>query len=239
MKKGIFAICMAAVMLTGCGSTAGSSESSKNDALATTAAAQQETEAKQEENTQETESSVSLEVGEYHNWNGIDMPFPKGWEVDDIIDRTGMICLTGGSESAPVYYGMDFDFDEKLQDVSQGHTLDELPEELLFTMQPFMHRKCKQDTNGDFSKVAVDSSTEVEFLGFPALCRTGTFNCYGDITIYYKAYYAYLDFPDFGDEGKHVPSFWLAYTTSNDIDALYLMEKAADLPLTKAKLHEE
>ena len=46
MKKGIFAICMAAVMLTGCGSAAGSSESSKNDALATTAAAQQETEAK-------------------------------------------------------------------------------------------------------------------------------------------------------------------------------------------------
>lgn len=109
---------------------------------------------------------------------------------------------------------------------------------ILYYNEPFMYRKCKQDTNGEFSKVAVDSSTEVEFLGFPALCRKGTFNCYGDITIYYKAYYAYLDFPNFEDEGKHVPSFWLAYTTSNDIDALYLMEKAADLPLTKAKLHE-
>lgn len=239
MKKCIFAVAMAAVMLTGCGSAATSTtDGSTADKHATKASEEQKAESKQEENTHETEASASLEVQEYHDWHGIDMPFPQGWEVDDIIDRTGMICLTGGSESDPVYYGMAFDFDEKFQDESQGHTLDELPEKLLFNMDIFLYRKCQHDTNHEYYKVAVDSSTKEEFLGFPALCRTGTFNTYGDVTIYYKAYYAYLDFPEMGDGGKHVPSFWFAYTTSDDKDALALMNQAADLPMTKAKLHD-
>ena len=155
---------MAAVMLTGCvNATTSTTDNSKADKQATEVSEEQKSESIQEENTHETEASASLKVQEYHDWQGIDMPFPQGWEVDDIINRTGMICLTGSTESDPVYYGIEFTYDSNYQDQSNGHTLEELPEYLLFDMDYFMYRRCKSSTNHDFSRVTVDSSTEAHF----------------------------------------------------------------------------
>ena len=108
-------------MLTGCvNATTSTTDNSKADKQATEVSEEQKSESIQEENTHETEASASLEVQEYHDWQGIDMPFPQGWEVDDIINRTGMICLTGGTESDPVYYGIEFTYDSNYQDQSNG-----------------------------------------------------------------------------------------------------------------------
>ena len=226
MKKGIFAICMAAVMLTGCGSAAGSSESSKNDVPATTAAAQQETEAATSQEDEELE---------YSDWYGIDMPIPSGMIISDLARRQYVECWEGGEPSDMVFFSFDQLYSEsEYLDESQGHTLEELPE--LGTLEDRIIEKFNAVCQCA-GRITVDSSSKETFLGHEVLCVNGTAVPTLDEPIHIKIYYGYLD--NSAKEGyKHIPSCWYAFTQSNDAEALEMMEKAADLPLTKAKLHE-
>ncbi|MBO7473994.1 MAG: hypothetical protein J6Y71_04310 [Ruminococcus sp.] len=232
MKKGIFAICMAAVMLTGCGSTAGSSESSKNDAPATTAAAQQETEAETEAATSQEDEEV-----EYYDWYGIDMPIPSGMEISNLARRQHVLneCWEGGEPSDMVFYSFDQVYSEsEYLDESQGHTLEELPELKALGDRLVTKFNAVCQCAG---RVTVDSSSKETFMGHEVLCVNGTVVPTVDDPIHIKIYYGYLD--NAAEEGyKHIPSCWYAFTQSNDAEALEMMENAADLPLTKAKLHE-
>ena len=221
MKKSVSVFVMATLLLTGCGNAAGTAESSApaSDAV------------KQSDDSKESKASSKQE---FHDWWGIEMPIPQGMELSQQTLKSDLYCWIGGSESDPVYYAMNFSYDDEYLDESKGHTLEDLPEALLWVTDDFLNRMCDSNTNKDFSKVAVDSSTEEQFLGFPALCQTGTFTTYEDAKIHYKAYYAYLDYPK--NNSKHVPSVWFAFTQSDDKDALKLMNEAADAPLTQARL---
>jgi len=227
MKKFVSVFVLATVLLTGCGNAAGTAVGT-----AESSAPASET-AKQSEDPKEDKASSEQE---FHDWWGIEMPVPQGMELFERLLKSDMYCWIGGTESDPVYYAMEFSYEDEYLDESKGHTLADLPEALLWVTDDFLYRMCDSNTNKDFSKVAVDSSTEEQFLGFPALCQTGTFTTYEDAKIHYKAYYAYLDYPR--NNRKHVPSVWFAFTQSDDKDALKLMNEAADAPLPQARLRE-
>lgn len=231
MKKGIFAICMAAVMLTGCGSAAtSSSDDSTADKPATTAAAEQEAEA-----TAAAATSQEDEELEYSDWYGIDMPIPSGMEISNLAYRQYVECWEGGEPSDMVFYSFDQVYSEsEYLDESQGHTLEELPE--LEALEDRIIEKFNAVCQCA-GRITVDSSSKETFMGHEVLCVNGTAVPTFDDPIHIKIYYGYLD-NSAKEDYKHIPSCWYAFTQSNDAEALEMMEKAADLPLTKAKLHE-
>ena len=105
MKKSIFLICMAAVILTGCGSNSGGTskaeESGSKSDTVTTEASQEEKEDKTEAVSQESAESEEIE---YRDFIGIDMPIPAGMEEHVRSRKKNLRCLFGGSDEEPVYY---------------------------------------------------------------------------------------------------------------------------------------
>lgn len=234
MKKSLFAICMAAIMLTGCGNTAGTAENS-TPAVNSSDAVDSEESVESEQDTESQQAEQSSEQS-FYDWWGIDMPVPAGMEEVEAALKKDLQCWTNDAGDNTVYYAMDFSYDDEYLDESKGHTLDELPEVMLWQVDEYLLLMCGGSTGEKISRMTVDSKTETEFLGAPVLCEKGTFTLNNDHKANYVIYYSYQYFPR--SDRKHVPSFWIAFTESDDKEALELMERAAEAPLKEAKLHE-
>ena len=100
MKKHVSAICLAALLLTGCGSTATTAESSA-PAAETSSAAKEEPAPEKEESAPKADSaeeSAEQEV-EYYEWQGIEMPISAGWKMDSPAALKSYTLWTGGTDS--------------------------------------------------------------------------------------------------------------------------------------------
>lgn len=225
---------MAAIMLTGCGNTAGTAENS-TPAVNSSDAVDSEESVESEQDTESQQAEQSSEQS-FYDWWGIDMPVPAGMEEVEAALKKDLQCWTNDAGDNTVYYAMDFSYDDEYLDESKGHTLDELPEVMLWQVDEYLLLMCGGSTGEKISRMTVDSKTETEFLGAPVLCEKGTFTLNNDHKANYVIYYSYQYFPR--SDRKHVPSFWIAFTESDDKEALELMERAAEAPLKEAKLHE-
>lgn len=225
MKKAVWVVTLAALLLTGCGSTASLAGSSSPDAESSSQAA-----AEQKEDSEPAESSETDEEAELYDWNGIDMPIPAGMEEHVRSRMKWLSCWFNGKDEEAVYYtfASAFYMDPK--------TVEEIPEKSIETMDKYFYAVFESDTLGNYSKVTADETSEEEFLGSPALCVKGTVTLNDKTKLNYIAHYAFLDFSESGD--MNTPSFWMSFTPSDSKDALDRMEKAAALPLTQAKLHQ-
>ena len=229
MKKQVSAICLAALLLTGCGGAAGTVGSSTPDAAQSSQAVAEQ--AEQKEESKAAESSEAAEEAEVYDWDGIDMPIPAGMEEESLASMRHLRCWTDKKHKAPeqIYYEFASDF------YIAPETLDEMPEKMIKTLDKYFYAVFDSDTLENYSKFTEDETSDEDFLGFPARRIKGTVTLNDGTKLNYIAHYAFLDFP--GDGDKNTPSFWMAYTSSDSKDALDRMEKAAALPLTQAKLH--
>lgn len=238
MKKSLFAICMAAIMLTGCGNAATSGESTANTSSKADTASSAVSDDESKDDVTDSQGDDT-----FYDLYGIDFPVPG--EMSEFMKASGRNLRCWCTTYEPndyhpldyTYYALDVYIDDEYQDVSKGHTLEELPDLMLTSIDDQLYTALESSTNGKAERKTVESQTEEEFMGVPALCEKGTITTYEDLKVNYIVHYAYID--NFTSSGReHCPTFWLAFTASDDKDAIDLMNKAADLPLTKAKLHE-
>lgn len=231
MKKSLFAICIAAIMLTGCGNAATSGESTADTSskAETASSAVSDDESKDEESDSQGDET-------FCDLDGIDFPIPSGMEKVSKAEGKGKRTWSGNANDATVYYAIDVRINDEYQNEENGYTVADLPNIMLSRIDDHLYLTLGSNTDGDAERKTVESQTEEEFMGVPALCEKGFITTYEDVKVNYIAHYAYLDFSE-GNE-MHTPTCWFVFTTSDDKDAIDLMNKAADLPLTKAKLHE-
>ena len=227
MKKQVSAICLAALLLTGCGGAAGTAGSSTPDAAQSSQAVAEQ--AEQKEESKAAESSEAAEELEYYDWTGIDMPIPAGMEKQSRASMKNLRCWTDDKGAEAVYYAFTTDF------YIAPDSLDVIPEQTMKCMDEYFYVVFESDTSADYSKMTADETSDEDFLGFPTRRIKGTVTLDNGTKLNYIAHYAFMDFWE--SERTHKPSFWIAYTASDSKDALDRMEQAAALPLTQAKLH--
>lgn len=232
MKKYVSALVLTALLLTGCGNTAGTATSSTSSADQSSEAVPASAESEQISESQAVESTAE---DAYYDFYGIDFPIPSDMSEFSKASGRNLRCWVGGAEGNEVYYAMDVYLDSEYQDASKGHSIEELPDLVLTRIDDQLYTALGSGTNGKPERKAVDLQTEEEFMGVPALCEKGTITTSEELKVNYVVHYAYVDFP--ASNREHCPTFWLAFTASDDKDALDLMNKAAEAPLTQAKLH--
>ena len=237
MKKFTLLLILTALLLTGCGNTAGTADSSTSAADASSSA---ESASEQADSVAEAESSEdeATENTEYTNWNGIDMPIQPEMHRDEgnsIVRTFHNIPIDTVIEN-PVYFAMNSIYPEPGDDGEYPtYTPEELPELLEITF----HRSINHYYPSDevFSKKTVESTLKGEFMGETAVGEKGTVVTSENTKLNYVVYYVFADMPGLYLESK-VPMLWIAFTPSDDKEALELMERAAEAPLKQAKLHE-
>lgn len=235
MKKHVSAICLAALLLTGCGSTATTAESSA-PAAETSSAAKEESAPEKEESAPKADSaeeSAEQEV-EYYEWQGIEMPISAGWEMDSPAALKSYTLWTGGTESDPVYFGFDSLYSSADITRTDADALTKTADALYEKINRYIsvYYRSRSDT----SKKTVDSVEETTFLNYPVLREEGSITTEDNVKLNYVAYYFVLDYTDGGY--PDLPSFWIAFTPSDDPEALNTMKKTADAPLTLAYLYQ-
>lgn len=213
MNKKVFAFCMAALLLTGCGSTAPDSTAE--------------------------ESSAADESSEYHSIWGFDFPVPENMTRLPYSYKYPYSFWKNNDENVPVYYSCEF-YTSSYQDPS--YTLEQLPEAVLETVEASLYGVYKTNTQkysaqADRSRYTIESKTESEFLGFPALQERGYLTTYDGIKINYIFHYAYVDYPKIKE--YHVPTFFFIFTDSDEKAALDLMDQYADFVIKESKFDEE
>ena len=226
MKKSVSLLLMTVLLLTGCRNAAGTAESSAPAANAVSADAK---------SGKEDSSEAEVKATQFENWYGIDMPIPGEMTESVLAKKQYVECWEGGAQSDLVFYSFDQVYNQsEYLDESQGHTVEELPE--LEALEDRIIEKFNAVCQCA-GRITVDSTAKETFMGHEVLCVNGTAVPSLNDPIHIKIYYGYLD--NTAKEGyKHIPSCWYAFTQSNSKEALDLMNKAADLPLTEAKLHE-
>lgn len=233
MNKKVFAFYMAALLLTGCGSTAPAAENHvSGDAVSSADSVKKESADKEEK----SDGAQDVEVTEYINWNGYDMPIPPGMEIFDKARRLGLKGCWNENTEATVFYTLLQEKEAPESDKPGGYTLDDLPEVMLMKTHSMLSDMIN-GINRDFSRITIDSKSEAKLWDFPLLRAEGTMHSISDDNIKFIAYYGFLD--NDSNDRKHIPSCWIAYTCSDSKEALEQMKQAAELPLTYAKLHEE
>lgn len=232
MKKYVSVFILTSLLLTGCGSAAGTADSGSAPAANVSSEEKSESQASEEASEESSEAPEQAEL-EYFDLNGVDIPILAGLERSDLAKSRSMKVWIGGSESDPVYLAMEPVWDDGAINNTEGRALDELPDVAWVTM--LNEVKLFYEASSFVSKKTVDSSSETQFLDYPTLCEKGTILTHDDEKLNFVAYYTYMDTAD-GHE-KTVPSFWMAFTPSDSKEALDLMNEAADAPLTLAKMH--
>lgn len=232
MKKTFSVLFLSALLLTGCGNAAGTAESGAPAAAVSSADSSKKESAGKEE--EKSEGVLDAEVTEYINWNGYDMPIPPGMEIFDKARRLGLKGCWNKNTEDTVFYTLLQEYQAPESDKPDGYTLDDLPEVLLNKTHSMLSDMIN-GINRDFSRITIDSKSEAKLWDFPLLRAEGTMHSISDDNIKFIAYYGFLD--NGQNDRKHVPSCWIAYTCSDSKEALEQMKKAAELPLTEARLH--
>lgn len=232
MKKKVLAICMTALLLTGCGSTAAST--SENDTAgkpAASAAKEQETEAA----TADAAAKEDEEM-EYLECAGIDIPRPAGVRFAFTGDNhmtqshswhhstrenveTVVFYYYNGSEpmsGEEVCYGFDWTLEEAL-----SKSLETLDHELKTAYDSFQN---------DPENFIIDKKEDIDLLGNPGTRGTGTYTLKSGKKINFIFNNVLVM------EQSRV--WWLVYTESNEQSELDEMLYYADLPLKYAKYYK-
>lgn len=236
MKKGIFAICMAALMLTGCGNTAGTAQSSTPAADTSSVT---EADSEQADSVSETESAEESadQEQEFFDLDGLEMPIPSELKRDYVSDEFAFSNVPRDTKvEDPVYFLFENVYPEKDEDGNfKTYTAEEIPDavwrRLNSSITPFYL------SGATTTKKTVESASDVTFLDNPAICEKGTLLTVENVSLHYVAYYSALEFPG-KLKGVPFPFYWIAFTPSDDPEALELMERAAEAPLKEAMLHE-
>ena len=236
MKKYASLLILTALLLTGCGSTAGTAETSSSAADTSSSA---ESSSEQADSVAETESSEDKaeQDATYFNWADIDMPIQPEMHRDkgnSLVRAFHNIPIDTVIEN-PVYFAMDDLYPEPDDD---GNYPTYTPEELPEILEKNLHHciSLYYSSGVESSKKNVESTLKGEFMGEPAVGEKGTIITSKGTKLNYVAYYAFVDMPGLYLESK-VPMLWIAFTPSDDKEALELMERAAEAPLKQAKLH--
>ncbi|MBR5364491.1 MAG: hypothetical protein IK134_14350 [Oscillospiraceae bacterium] len=223
MKKKVLAIWVMAVLLTGCGSTAPAAESNGSA----------------EENSAAAESSSQDESSEYRSIWGFEFPVPEGMTRLPYDYRYPYSFWKNDDENVPVYYAGEF-YTSSYQDPS--YTLEQLPDAVLETVEASIYGVYKSNTQKystapDRSKYIIESTTEGEYLGFPALHEKGYLTTYEGIKVNYIFHYAYVDYPAIKE--YHVPTFFFIFSDSDKQEALDLMDEYSDFVLKNSKFYDD
>lgn len=229
MKKIVSVLAVTSLLLTGCGAAAGTAESSSSAANA----ASPKDSASVAESNSEPEKNEPASDRNYYDWIGYDIPIPGGMQRNSEARKVSLTMYTGGTEDDPVYFAIDNVYDEDYRNQTEGRQLSDLPDAVWGTMNKYIALNYK--SYEDSTKKTVESQTETKFMDFPALCERGTFTLADGQKINFVSYYTYADFPEEGS--TQVPSFWFAFTPSDDQKAIEMMNQAADDVLTDSKLN--
>lgn len=228
MKKYVSVLIMTSLLLTGCGNAGGTAEGSPPAAESPVSSSEsaEESSSDSQEDEEPTEST-------FYEWQGVEMPIPAGMEIGSPAKLKSYTLWTGGTESDPVYYGFDSLYSSadiaRTDDDALTKTADALYDKINKYISVYYR------SSSDTSKKAVASSEETTFLDYPTLREEGSITTKEDVKLNYIAYYFVLDYSDGGY--PDLPSFWIAFTPSDDPKALEAMKNAADAPLTEAKLY--
>ena len=244
MNKKVFAFCMAALLLTGCGSTAPAAENS----VKPTADSLSEAPTAEQQETEDESSGASLHEDEvleyYENIGGmnIDIPYPARLEFvplpDDHLYTTNKISRRDyeGSDTA-VLYCIAFDKEEYYSDENvkfQGMEFEELLEKTNL-LASYHLPSYLNEAYGDYPTLEafkIEKQEETELLGHKTLRGIGkvTIDDVEDFDVNIIINFSYVSDTEL--------IWWCSFTKSNDQSALDEMQYLADLPITKAKTHE-
>ena len=239
MKKHVSAICLAALLLTGCGSTATTAESSA-PAAETSSAAKEESAPEKEESAPKADSAEESadQEQEFFDLDGLEMPIPSELKRDYVSDEFAFSNVPRDTKvENPVYFLFENAYPEKDEDGNfKTYTAEEIPDavwrRLNSSITPFYL------SGATTTKKTVESASDVTFLDNPAICEKGTLLTVENVSLHYVAYYSALEFPG-KLKGVPFPFYWIAFTPSDDPEALDLMNRAAEAPLTLARLKDD
>ena len=248
MKKYASLLILTALLLTGCGSTAGTAEnaSSPKDSVAVeesnSETEKEESSSDQTANAAESDAvdSEAAESGQnsyVYTWNDIDIPIPSELQEDSYNSLT--LCFNNipidQTVENPVYFSIDYIYPKVGEDGTYPtYTTEELPD----VLEDLLHRNINGYYVSDkqYSKKTVESALTGTFLGEEATGEKGTIVTADGTKLHYVAYYVFMELPSAYPPSK-VPLLWVSFTPSDDKDALNLMERAAEGPLKEAKVH--
>ena len=242
MKKRIFVLCMAALMLTGCGNAATSGESTADtSSKADTTSSADES---KDEVSDFGDEEVAEELEYWSNmYNDIEIPYParykKGPGIFNDLYMDEDEYYNYDNENT-VYYAEQSVAAEKDFD-----SLDELFEDFYaIDIKKWLSLPYDGVPWDVMGNITINTKENEEILESEAVRVTGSLATNENKVISFTAHYGLFPHNDVeeGDPGaiyNHpVPMIWIAFTTSNDEKVLDEMNYIADLPLTKAKHHE-
>jgi len=240
MKKRIFAICMAAVMLTGCGSTAaGTPDAGASGSPGSPAAAGKKDEKIDRENEQL----------DYNNgWTDVELPYPARlkrcpYGLTGVLATNTVTDFEGDEydEENTVFYIFEEDFSDETEELPG---LDQMLEETFIEDVSDWFYRAFDSVADEFSTYTIESKEEKEILGYKALRASGTIQTKNgpaldedSYIVHFTSYYSIFK-NAYSDKEEYLPVMWMAFTLSNDEEVLDDMNYIADLALTKAKPYE-
>ncbi len=239
MKKRLFAICMAALMLTGCGSTAPSGGSSAAG-TGTSAASPEKTKDAQKTEKQESGAREDEELVYDDTVNTkmkcIDMPRPKRM----VNGGLGKVYYATHSFSHRDYHNVDdvvfyrwltedpaVVSKESFKDLSA----EELVNMIITGMKDYLNDAFGEWLSDDYPPSTIDAEEEKEMLGYKVKRYSGMISFRGEEKkVHYILNLAFVD--------NEQVLWWISFTRSDAQSELDEMLYLADLPLNKAKFHE-
>lgn len=240
MKKHVSIFVLAALLLTGCGNTAGTADSSTSAADGSSApndSSVTESASEQTENAAASEETESEQNSSVYTWNGIDIPIPTELQEDSYNSLT--LCFNNipidKTVENPVYFAIDYIYPKVGEDGTYPtYTTEELPD----VLEDLLHRNINGYYVSDkqYSKKTVESALTGTILGEEATGEKGTVTTVDGTKLHYVAYYVFMNLPEMYLDTK-VPVLWVSFTPSDDQAALELMNRAAEGPLKEAKIH--
>lgn len=228
MKKNMLTICLAALLLTGCGAAESKQESADTSAQQETAA-QQETPAESSEETEPAAEESSAEEPEMIDWNGISVPIPAGFTYDTDYSLFRVWNGSAGTSAEIHLIAHELFGYSQLEDAVPNYTLADVPDIMDQTLRKAASYYAEADI-ADTTRTP-QKTEDAEYLGEPALRETGTIrtkNADGEHVYSYAAIYSSLQFPYYGADYEALPASIFAFAESEDAAVKQALENVVD-----------
>ncbi|MBR6107885.1 MAG: membrane lipoprotein lipid attachment site-containing protein [Oscillospiraceae bacterium] len=242
MKKSIFAICIAALMLTGCGNTAtsGGSTADVSSKADTASSAVSDNESKDDIKKSDAHEDEELIYEETVNSETkyIDVPIPKrmknggigisyyathGFDHRDYHDVEDVVFYMWGEDDPSSWSGVESYKELSAEDLI-NYTIKN-------TTKKVLNNAYGEWLTDDYPADTIDTEEEKEMLGYKVKRYSGNISFRGEEKkVHYILNYAFVD--------NEQVLWWMSFTRSDAQSELDEMQYLADLPLNKAKFHE-
>lgn len=229
MKKSMLTICLAALLLTGCGAAESTSESADTSSQQESAAQQAEAPAESSEESEPAAEESAAEKPEPFDWSGISVPIPDGFTYDTKNEMIPVWSGSAGTSSEIRLAIANYFAYSSYEDAIPDFQVSDVPE----IMNPFLVQAVSHYAGThEADTVRTPQKTEdAEYLGEPALRETGTIRTKEADTehVYsYAAYYSKVKFPSYGEEYEALPASIFAFAESEDADVMQALENIVD-----------